>query len=63
MRLVAVLAVVPFFSANFLNVLKNHCFFRSNLFCDSKTNCVFLRSTGFSLLYVNSDNLLETRCG
>ena len=37
--------------------------FGSNLFCDSKTNCVFLRSTGFSLLYANFDNLLENRCG
>ena len=60
MCLVAVAAVVPFFSTNFQNVLKNRCFFRSNLFCDSKTNCVFLRLTGFSLLYANFDNLLET---
>ena len=63
MCLVAVLAVVPFFSTNFWNVLKNRCFFGSNLFCDSKTNCVFLRSTGFSLLYANFDNLLENHCG
>ena len=59
MRLVAVLAIAPFFSANFQNVLKNRCFFGSNLFCDSKTNRVFLRLTGFSLLYANFDNLLE----
>ena len=63
MRLVAAPAVVPFFSSNFRNVFKNRCFFGSNLFCDSKTNCVFLRPTGFSLLYANFDNLLENRCG
>ena len=63
MRLVAAPAFVPFFSANFRNVFKNRYFFGSNLFCDSKTNCVFLRPTSFSLLYTNFDNLLENRCG
>ena len=63
MRFVHVPSFVPFFSANFQNVFKNRCFFRSNLFCDSKTNCVFLRSTGFSLFYANFDNLLENHCG
>ena len=63
MRLVAVPATVLFFSVNFQNVLKNRCFFGSSLFCDSKTNRVFLRSTGFSLLYANFDNLLENHRG
>ena len=69
MRLVDILCgrpLFPSFSANFQNVFKNCCFFWSNLFCDSKTwvnNCLFLISTGFSLLYTNFDNLLENRCG
>ena len=59
-------SVVPFFPANFQNAFKNRCFFGFNLFCDSKTwvtNCSFLRSTGFSLLYANFDNHFENRCG
>ena len=66
MHLVDILSIVPIFSANFWNVFKNRCFFGSNLFCDSKTwvtNCAFLRSTVFPLLYVNFDNLLENCCG
>ena len=40
MRLVDILYGQQLFSSfptNFQNVFKNHCFFRSNLFCDSKT--------------------------
>ena len=57
MRLVDVLCgrlLFPSSPANFQNVFKNRCFFGFNLFCDSKiwvTNCSFLRSTGFPLLY------------
>ena len=66
MRLVNVLYGRPFypFSPRIFGMFsKIAVFFGSNLFCDSKTNCVFLRSTGFSLLYANFDNLLENRCG
>ena len=41
MCLVAVPAVVPFFSVNFRNVVKNRCFFGLNLFCDSKLTVYF----------------------
>ena len=37
-------------------------FFRSNLSVTQKLTVYFLRSTGFSLLYANFDNLLEIRC-
>ena len=66
MRLVNVLCGRPFYSSSpriFGMFSKIAVFFGSNLFYDSKTNCVFLRLTGFSLLYANFDNLLENRCG
>ena len=37
-------------------------FFGSNLSVTQKLTVYFLRSTGFSLLYANFDNLLEIRC-
>ena len=63
MRLVTVLYGRPFFPRIFGMFSKIAVFFGSNLFCDSKTSCVYLRSTGFSLLYANFDNLLENHCG
>ena len=64
MCLVAVYRLFYPFSPRILRMFsKIAVFFGSNLFCDSKNNCVFLRSTGFSLLYANFDNLLEIRCG
>ena len=37
-------------------------FFGFNLSVTRKLTVYFLRSTGFSLLYANFDNLLEIRC-
>ena len=62
MHLATVLYGRPFSPRIFGMFSKITVFFGFNLFCDSKTNCVFLRSTGFSLLYANFDNLLEIHC-
>ena len=65
MHLVTVLYGRPFFtffSQIFGMFSKIAVFFGSNLFVTQKLTVYFLRSTGFSLLYANFDNLLEIRC-
>ena len=51
-----------FYSRIFLMFSKIALFFGSNLLVTRKLTVYFLRSTGFSLLYANFDNLLEIRC-
>ena len=62
MHLVTVLYGRPFSPRIFGMFSKIAVFFGSNLFCDSKTNCVSLRLSGFSLLYTNFYNILEICC-